>query len=300
MLFPTLHKYYKQQLSQFWVVEEIDCSRDQMDYETCPEAIKSLVTKVLSFFAVADAIVMENISNFMEVVQAPEAKLYYAAQMCSEAVHQEMYELLILAIVKEKQEQETLLTNVPKYKSVQAKKAFAENWMNSKRKFCEKLVAFAFVEGLLFSASFASIYWLKEKNLFPGLTQSNELIARDENLHCEFACELHGLLDEQCSEVTIHKIVQDAVNCEHVFVEESINNLDGLDVKDMKTYVEFLADTLLVKLGVSKVYNTEIPYAMRSYITLLGVDNKSNFFEHQVTEYQVHVKETFNCDLETF
>jgi len=293
-----LYKFYKQQIAQFWTVEEIDFSVDVKQYEFASPEIKVLVQHILSFFAVADAIVMENISeNLLDTVQAPEAKAFYAAQMFSESVHNETYNRTILALVTDQQEQAALLSDVPKFKSVQAKKTFAETWMASSRPFCEKLVAFAFVEGLLFSASFASIYWLKTLNLFPGLTQSNELIARDENLHCQFACKLHGLLNEKCSEETIHKIVKDAVACEHVFVNESVNGLDGLKAKDMMTYVEFLADTLLLQLGVSKLFKVSLPSSMR-FMDLIAVDNKTNFFENRVSEYQVHQKvssEEWSC-----
>ena len=302
-LYPSLLAKYKQQIAQFWTIEEIDFSTDVKQYEFASPEIKVLVQHILSFFAVADAIVMENISeNFLDEVQAPEAKSFYAAQMFSESVHAETYNRTILALISDPKEQAALLSNVPKFKSVKAKKAFAERWMSSDRPFCEKLVAFAFVEGLLFSASFASIYWLKTQNLFPGLTQSNELIARDENLHCEFACDLHSLLNEKCSEETIHRIVQEAVACEKVFVNESIQGLDGLEAKDMNTYVEFLADTLLVQLGVSKVFNVTLPPSMR-YMDLIGVDGKTNFFESRVTQYQVHKSvdaDKWACDMDEF
>jgi ribonucleoside-diphosphate reductase beta chain len=285
--YPQLYQCYKRQIAQFWTVEEIDFSGDVKQYEFASPQIKRLVQHVLAFFAVADAIVMQNISdNFLDAVEAPEAKAFYAAQMFSESVHAETYNKTILALVPNRKEQESLLTAVPKFKSVKAKKAFAERWMGSDRPFCENLIAFAFVEGLLFSASFASIYWLKTLNLFSGLTHSNELIARDENLHCEFACKLHGMLESKCSQDTIHKIVKDAVDCEHVFCDESIQELEGLDAEDMKCYVEFLADTLLVQLGVSKLYKTAVPSTLR-FMDMIAVDNKTNFFEGRPSEYQI-------------
>lgn len=303
--FPELYKLYKQQIAQFWTVEEIDFSTDVKQYDRALPAIKTMVQHILSFFAVADAIVMENIStNFLDKVQAPEAKSMYAAQMFSESVHAETYNKTILALIPDPKAQSELLSNVPKFKSVQAKKAFAEKWMNGDNSFGEKLVAFAFVEGLLFSASFASIYWLKTQNLFPGLTQSNELIARDEGLHCEFACKLHSKLIplNQCSEETIHEIVLDAVRCERVFVNESIQGLDGLSATDMCSYVEYLADTLLTQLGVTKLFKTAMPASMR-FMDIIGVDQKTNFFESRVSEYQVHQSvnaDEWTCDDDDF
>ena len=242
--FPDLFAMYKKQISMFWTVEEVDLSKDAKQYEHAPENVKTLVNHILSFFSIADAIVMENISeNFLDCVQAPEAKSFYAAQIFSESVHAEMYNRTILALIQEPEKQKRLLQNVPHFKSVKKKKQFAEKWMNSERPFEEKLIAFAMVEGLLFSASFASIYWLKTLNLFPGLVQSNELISRDENLHCDFAIKLHSLLAKKCHPKTIQRIVCDAVDCELVFVKESIGDgLDGLKADDMCVYVKFLAD----------------------------------------------------------
>ena len=182
--YPELFKAYKKQISMFWTFEEIDLSQDAAHFRGAPKNIQRLVKHILSFFSIADAIVMQNISeNFLDVVKAPEAEMFYSAQMFSESVHAETYNRTILALINDSAEQQQLLQNVPKYKSVQAKKHFADKWMNNNRPFQEKLVAFAMVEGLLFSASFTSIYWLKTLNMFPGLVQSNELISRDVNVN---------------------------------------------------------------------------------------------------------------------
>jgi len=302
--YPELFSMYKKQISMFWTFEELDLSADATHFKNAPENIRVLIKHILSFFSIADAIVMQNISeNFLDAVQAPEAKCFYSAQMFSESVHAETYNRTIVALVDDRDEQTELMQNVPKYKSVKAKKAFAEKWMNSDRPFNEKLVAFAMVEGLLFSASFASIYWLKTLNLFPGLVQSNELISRDENLHCEFAITLHGQLNEKCSTAVIHQIVQDAVAAEHVFVDESIaDGLDGLTRIDMKTYVEFLADKLLVKLSTAPLFKKPFPQNL-GFMNLIGVDNKTNFFEGRVTEYQVHKPVSaakWDCSMDDF
>ena len=302
--YPQLFSMYKKQIAMFWTFEEIDFSADAKHFKTVPENIQVLLKHILSFFSIADAIVMQNISeNFLDCVQAPEAKSFYSAQMFSESVHAETYNRTIVALISDRAEQTELMKNVPKYKSVRAKKNFAEKWMNSDRPFNEKLVAFAMVEGLLFSASFASIYWLKTLNLFPGLVQSNELISRDENLHCDFAIELHSLLNDKCSHKIIHRIVRDAVKAETIFVDESIGDgLDGLSSKDMKAYVEVLADKLLVKLGVEPIYKTPFPDSL-GFMNLIGVDNKSNFFEGRVSEYQVHkpVSATeWTCEMSDF
>ena len=289
MKYPTLYLLYKKQISMLWTFEEIDNSADALHYKNASVPIQRLINCILSFFSIADAVVMKNISvNFLDYVKAPEAVMFYSAQNFVEGIHADTYNNTIAALIRDPEEQKQLLQNVPKYKSVQEKQAFAERWMNCDRPFNEKLVAFAMVEGLLFSASFTSIYWLKTLNIFPGLVQSNELISRDENLHCEFAIELHSLLNEKCSEETIHRIVRDAVQTEKVFVHESITDgLDGLCVKDMNNYVEFLADKLLLEFKCSPLFNADFPEAL-GFMNLISVDNKSNFFEGRVTEYRVH------------
>ena len=304
MKYPSLYELYKKQISMLWTLEEIDNSADAKHYNHASGQVKLLVNCILSFFSIADAVVMKNISaNFLEYVKAPEAILFYSAQNFVEGIHADTYNNTIASLIRDPKKQKELLNNVPKYKSVQAKKNFAEKWMNSERPFKEKLVAFAMVEGLLFSASFTSIYWLKTLNIFPGLVQSNELISRDENLHCEFAIELHSLLNDKCTESTIHQIVRDAVETETIFVEESITQgLDGLNAKDMKQYVEFLADKLLMDFKVSPLFNASFPESL-GFMNLISVDNKSNFFEGRVTEYRVHRPvnaNEWNCEVDDF
>jgi len=302
--YPNLYLFYKKQISMFWTLEEIDLSQDAKHFRSASPKQQKLIKHILSFFSIADAIVMQNITgNFMDVVQAPEALMFYSAQNFVEGVHADTYNNTIVALIKDPKEREELLHSVPKYKSVQAKKHFAEKWMNSDRPFCEKLVAFAMVEGLLFSASFTSIYWLKTLNLFPGLVQSNELISRDENLHCEFAIHLHSLLNEKCDEETIRRIVRNAVETEKIFVDESITDgLDGLTKKDMNAYVEFLADKLLIQFGLSPMFHTKFPPALE-FMNMIGVDNKTNFFEQRVSEYQVHKpvnSDQWTCEMDDF
>ena len=298
--FPELYRLYKKHISMFWTLDEIDLSKDALHYKQASIEEQNLINHILSFFSIADSIVMQNISeNFIDAVKAPEAILFYSMQNMMEGVHADVYNNTIASLITDPKKQQELLSNVPKYKSVQAKKAFAEKWMNSTQPFHEKLVAFAMVEGLLFSASFASIYWFKEQNVFPGLTQSNELISRDENLHCKFAIYLHSLLNKKCSTEIINEIVRDAVEAEKVFVEESISEkLDGLDNNDMKQYVEFLADKLLKDLRVSPIYNVKFPEGLK-FMNLISVDNKSNFFENRVSEYrQVETVNPADMDFE--
>tara|TARA_B110000211_G_scaffold229801_1_gene288176 strand:- start:579 stop:1685 length:1107 start_codon:yes stop_codon:yes gene_type:complete len=302
--YKKLYAFYKTHISMIWTLDEIDLSQDAAHFKMATPKQQKLIKHILSFFSIADAIVMQNISeNFIDAVKAPEAILFYSVQNFMEGVHADTYNNTIAALIRDPKEQQELLQNVPKYKSVQAKKTFAGRWMNSDRPFKEKLVAFAMVEGLLFSASFASIYWLKTLNLFPGLVQSNELISRDENLHCEFAIYLHSLLNNKCSEKTIHQIVWDAVETEKVFVEESISDgLDGLTRKGMAQYVEFLADRLLRQFGATPLFNVKFPEELK-FMDLISVDNKGNFFEGRVSEYRTFAPvdaKNWTCELDDF
>ena len=299
-----LYDFYKKHISMIWTLDEIDLSQDAAHFKLATPKQQKLIKHILSFFSIADAIVMQNISeNFIDAVKAPEAILFYSIQNFMEGVHADTYANTVAALIRDPKEQRELLQNVPKYKSVKAKKSFAERWMNSDRPFNEKLVAFAMVEGLLFSASFASIYWLKTLNKFPGLVQSNELISRDENLHCKFAIHLHSLLNEKCSETIIHQIVRDAVETEKVFVDESISDgLDGLTRRDMKQYVEFLADKLLKDFAVRPLFNVKFPENL-GFMNLISVDNKNNFFEGRTTEYLTHKPvsaDEWTCEMDDF
>lgn len=288
MKYNDMYLQYKKQISLFWTKEECDFSQDANDWQKVSSNVQNLLKHILSFFAIADGIVMKNIGeNFLDAVQCPEAQMFYAAQMMCESVHADTYAETIKAFIPGEEEQNKLFQTVPFFPDVRAKKDFVEQWMHNDRPFYEKLVAFSCVEGLLFSASFASIYWVKESGLFPGLTQSNELISRDENLHCDFAILLHSHLNQKCPPETILQIVQHSIRVEDVFIENSIVNISDLQASDMKLYIRYLADTILERYGLPKHYNVLVPHSL-SFMAKISVGGKTNFFEKRVSEYQRH------------
>ena len=288
--FPDLWKYYKQQLSTFWTSNEIDLSQDPKDYERASPEIKQLLEVVLSFFAFADKLVMKNVSeNFLSDARCPEAVSFYNAQNLIETIHAEVYSDCIVTIITDKKRQREIQDSVQTYDSVKIKKSFCEEWLQSERPFAERLVAFASVEGLLFSASFASIYYLKELNIFSGTTVANELISRDENLHRDFAVALFHHLPEpdKCSIETIKDIVISAVDTEMLFVSECIpeSGLKNFYRKDLQDYVRFLADILLTDLGCPKHFNVSLPKNL-AFMNKMSIETKGNFFETRITSYQ--------------
>lgn len=290
---PTLDKFCARHRSTYWTPEEIDWVGDRKDWKGLPQKQRECLKLVLSFFAIADGIVMENITlNFAEEFKAPEARGFYAIQNCMEAIHVITYNLAIVTLMPDPAEHLPLLSNVPRYESVQAKKAFAEAWFDKGISLPNRLVAFACVEGILFSASFCLIYWYKTHNLLSGLTVSNELISRDEALHTDFAVELHRLMEVKARPEDIRVIVKQAVAAECLFVREAVQpgTFEGdspLTAEDMVGYVQFIADGLLRKLGVAPVYGNKLPEACR-YMDMIGVDQKTNFFESRVTSYHKH------------
>jgi ribonucleoside-diphosphate reductase beta chain len=240
---------------------------------------------VLAFFAASDGIVNENLAErFLSEVQVPEARCFYGFQVAIENIHSETYSLLIDTYIKDQEEKNTLFNALETVPCVQKKGQWALNWINDKSSFAERLVAFAAVEGIFFSGSFCSIFWLKKRGLMPGLTFSNELISRDEGLHCDFACLLYSMLQEKLSESTIRSIITDAVAIEKEFIMDALPvSLIGMNAKLMSQYIEFVADRLLVALGYSKIYGTVNPFPWMDMISLQG---KTNFFEKRVAEYQ--------------
>ena len=286
---PTLYGLWKKHVSTIWTTEEIDFTSDLGDWLTATDAEKDVLRRILSFFAIADSIVMANVSaNFADEVKAPEARMFYAIQNFMEAVHVETYNRTIDTYF-ERDEALALLQNVPRYPSVVTKKNFCETWMHRDRSFAERLVAFACVEGILFSTSFALIFWFKKHNKFTGLTVSNEFISRDEALHTEFAVTLHNLLQTPCPSNVIHAIVADAVAAEQAFVVEALAQPlgDDLTANDMRRYVQFVADDLLSMYGLTPETPTPLPENLR-YMDMIGVDQKTNFFESRVTSYHRH------------
>jgi ribonucleoside-diphosphate reductase beta chain len=290
VLFPIEHhdiwKLYKQQESCFWTAEEIDLAQDITDWETkLNDDEKHFVKHVLSFFAASDGIVNENLGvNFLNEVQYTEAKMFYGFQIMMENIHSETYSLLIDTYIKDKEEQNKLFNAIETFPAIKKKAEWAIKWINSDS-FIERLIAFAAVEGIFFSGSFCSIFWLKKRGLMPGLTFSNELISRDEGMHCDFACHLYNYhIENKISESKIKEIICGALEIEKEFILEALPvRLIGMNSDLMLKYLEFVTDRLLDSLNCSKVYNSENPFDFMQNIALQG---KTNFFEKRVAEYQ--------------
>ncbi len=290
VLFPIQHddiwQFYKKSEASFWTAEEIDLGPDLHDWEhKLTDDERYFIKHVLAFFAASDGIVNENLAeNFVAEVQYTEAKFFYGFQIAMENIHSETYSLLIDTYIKDKAEKNTLFNAIETMDCVKKKAEWALNWIDN-GSFAERLIAFAAVEGIFFSGSFCSIFWLKKRGLMPGLSFSNELISRDEGMHCDFACLLYNdhVVNKLAPE-TIEKIITDAVEIEKEFVTESLPvSLIGMNAKLMTQYIEFVADRLLAELGNKKVYNSENPF---DFMELISLQGKTNFFEKRVGEYQ--------------
>lgn len=283
--YPEVWKMYKQAEASFWTAEEIDLSPDLADWEKLNDQEKHFIKHILAFFAASDGIVNENLAErFLSEVQIPEARCFYGFQIAIENIHSETYSLLIDTYIKDSAEKDHLFHAIDTVPCVTKKAEWALKWINDKSSFAERLIAFAAVEGIFFSGSFCSIFWLKKRGLMPGLTFSNELISRDEGLHCDFACLLYGMLQNKLSEATVRQIICDAVTIEKEFIIDALPvSLIGMNSKLMSEYIEFVADRLLVALGYSRVYGTPNPFPWMELISLQG---KTNFFEKRVAEYQ--------------
>jgi ribonucleoside-diphosphate reductase beta chain len=289
VLFPIRHhdiwKFYKQAEASFWTAEEIDLSQDLKDWANLNDGERFFITHVLAFFAASDGIVNENLAeHFVGEVQYTEAKFFYGFQIAIENIHSETYSLLIDTYVKNPQEKDKLLHAIETMDCVKKKADWALRWIDHGN-FQERLIAFAAVEGIFFSGSFCSIFWLKKRGLMPGLTFSNELISRDEGLHCDFACHLYKHhVTNKLPEETVIGIIKDAVEIEKEFVTDSLPvNLIGMNAPMMRQYIEFVADRLLDELIGKKVYGATNPFDFMEMISLRG---KTNFFEKRVAEYQ--------------
>ena len=279
-----LFKMYKQAVASFWTPEEIPFAKDLEHWETLTADEQHFIKQVLAFFAGSDGIVQENLaSRFQREVTSPVVKLFYSFQNAMEGIHSETYSLLIDTYVKDKQEQHTLFNAIDTIPCIGRKAAWAVKWIESEDDFAKRLVAFAAVEGIFFSGAFCSIYWLKKRGLMPGLTFSNELISRDEGLHTLFAVALYGTLGKPLSQTTIQDIIKEAVAIEQDFITEALPcSLIGMNAKMMRTYIEFVADRLLVQLGCEKVYRVANPF---DFMELISLEGKTNFFEKKVSEY---------------
>ncbi|HEY4651073.1 MAG TPA: ribonucleoside-diphosphate reductase small subunit [Pontibacter sp.] len=288
VLFPIQHdevwQMYKKAEASFWTAEEIDLGQDLKDWENLNDGERHFISHVLAFFAASDGIVNENLAiNFMNEVQIPEARCFYGFQIMMENIHAETYSLLIDTYIKKQSEKDFLFNALENVPAVKKKGEWALRWIESEN-FTERLIAFAAVEGIFFSGSFCSIFWLKKRGLMPGLTFSNELISRDEGLHCDFACLLYTMLVNKLPQERVHEIIRDAVTIEQEFVTDALPvDLIGMNAKLMSQYIEFVADRLLVSLGYSKIWNSANPFDFMEMISLQG---KTNFFEKRVGEYQ--------------
>jgi ribonucleoside-diphosphate reductase beta chain len=289
VLFPIQHDdiwaWYKKSEACIWTAEEIDLSQDLVDWDRLNDDERHFIKHVLAFFAASDGIVNENLAeNFVSEVQYTEAKFFYGFQIMMENIHSETYSLLIDTYIKDQKEKDYLFNAIETMDCVKKKADWALRWIDN-GSFAERIVAFAAVEGIFFSGSFCSIFWLKKRGLMPGLTFSNELISRDEGMHCDFACDLYNNhIVNKLPKETLKEIIIDAVTIEKEFVSDAIPvKLIGMNADMMCQYIEFVADRLLVSLGNAKVYNVENPFPWMEMISLQG---KTNFFEKRVGDYQ--------------
>jgi ribonucleotide reductase beta subunit family protein with ferritin-like domain len=287
-LFPI--KYYdiwelhKKQESLFWRAEEIDFSKDLNDWKDLDENTKFFIKNILAFFAGSDSFVNLNIMhNFTKDISILEVQNFYQFQAMMENIHSLVYSLQIETLIKDEDEKNKLFNALVTIPCITQKMKWCFKWLSNGDRFAKRLIAFAIVEGIFFSGSFCAIYWIKEKNILPGLTMSNEFISRDEGLHCEFACLLYSKLINKLDEEEIHNIIKEAVEIEKEFIIESLPcKLIGMNSDLMKQYIEFVADRLSNMLGYNKIYSSKNPF---QFMEKISIDQKTNFFEHRVTEY---------------
>lgn len=289
--FDDIWKMYKKQMDCFWRAEEIDLSKDLTHWDTLNADEKYFISMVLAFFAASDGIVLENLaSRFMSDVQLAEARAFYGFQIMMESIHSEVYSLLIETYIKDKDEKMKLFNAITNYPCIKKKADWAQKWIHDNRSsFATRLVAFACVEGIFFSGAFCSIYWLKKRGLMPGLTFSNELISRDEALHCEFAILLYSKLQKKIDKARIHEIIKEAVDIETEFICEALPcKLIGMNADLMTQYIKFVADRLVVQLGYKKIYNVSNPF---QWMVLISLESKTSFFEKRSDAYALANKE---------
>lgn len=301
VLFPIQYQsvwdLYKKHQKSFWTAEEVDLSHDMDDWANLSDDEKHFIKRVLAFFAASDGIVMENLAaRFLTEVQMPEARAFYSNQLFIENIHSEMYSLLLDTYIKDPREKTKHFHAVDSFPCIKAKADWATKWIQSGESFGERLVAFAAVEGIFFSGSFCAIFWLKKRGLMPGLTFSNELISRDEGLHCDFACHLFGLLVNRPSPKTVRTIITEAVKIEKEFVCSALPvTLIGMSAQSMSQYIGFVADRLLMALEHPKVYNVQNPF---DWMDLISLKAKTNFFEKRNSSYALASEREFSLDEE--
>lgn len=279
------YQMYKDQIAAFWTVDEVDLASDELDWKTLSDNERKFVLHVISFFNASDGIVNENLAaRFSVEVQIPEARAFYGFQIGMETIHTDMYGLLLQTYERDDARREELAYAIMKDGSIKKKADWALKWISDEHaSFAQRLIAFACVEGIFFSASFCAIYYFKKRGKLPGLTFSNELIARDESMHRDFAVHLYSLLERRLDEATVHALVQDAVDAENAYVEEGLQaDLIGMKASRMKQYVEFVADHLIASLGYEKLFHAENPF---EWMDIISMEGKTNFFEKRVGEY---------------
>lgn len=289
-----LYKMYKQQVSCFWTPEEIDFSKDKIDWEKLNENEKYFIKQVLAFFAGSDGIVQENLaSRFQSESESAVVRLFYGFQNAMEGIHSETYSLLIDQYVTDQAEKTKLFEAIDHFPAIGQKAKWALNWISSDKPFSTRLVAFACVEGIFFSGSFCAIYWLKKRGLMPGLTYSNELISRDEGMHTDFAVALYHKM-QKCSSIV--EIIREAVEIETVFICSALPcSLIGMNAASMAQYIQFVADRLALQFGIPKIYNVTNPF---DFMDLISLEGKTNFFEKKVSEYSRPTDRTIRFDEE--
>lgn len=289
---------YKKQVDCFWRPEEIDLTKDLTHWDSLNDDERFFVSMILAFFAASDGIVLENLaSRFMNEIQVSEARAFYGFQIAMENIHSHTYSLLIETYIKDKEEKSRLFNAIQNFPCIKKKSDWAQKWIHDNRSsFAARLVAFACVEGIFFSGAFCSIFWLKKRGLMPGLTFSNELISRDEALHCEFAILLYRKLQKKMDKGRIHEIIKEAVEIETEFICQALPcRLIGMNADLMTQYIQFCADRLCLQLGYKKIYNVRNPF---DFMELISLESKTNFFEKRLSDYALANKnnseEAFN------
>tara|TARA_B100001758_G_C18351936_1_gene580374 strand:+ start:220 stop:1185 length:966 start_codon:yes stop_codon:yes gene_type:complete len=283
--YPDIWRFYQDSVKVFWTPEEIKLSGDLKDWETLNENEVFFISNILAFFAASDGLVNENIGErFLQEVELTEAKAFYTQQLSMETIHSVTYSLLIDTYIKDPKEKYKLFNGIETIPCIEKKSQWVKKWISSNDSFATRLVAFACVEGIFFSGSFCAIFWLKKRGLMPGLCFSNELISRDEGMHCDFACLLYSqYIKNKVNSDTIYELIGDAVKIEKEFITESLPcRLIGMNAELMSQYIEFVADRLCLQLGYNKIYNSENPF---DWMVQQGAELKANFFENRVGNY---------------
>jgi ribonucleotide reductase beta subunit family protein with ferritin-like domain len=288
--YDDIWQMYKKQVDCFWRAEEIDLTKDLNHWDSLTAEEKYFLSMILAFFAASDGIVLENLGlRFMNDVQISEARAFYGFQIAMENIHSQTYSLLIETYIKDVEEKDKLFRALENFDCIKKKGDWAQKWIKDNRSgFATRLIAFACVEGIFFSGAFCSIYWMKKRGLMPGLTFSNELISRDEALHCEFAVLLYSKLNNKVKKSRVHEIIKEAVEIESEFICEALPcRLIGMNSQLMTQYIQYCADRLCVQLGYDKIYNVGNPF---DFMELISLEGKVNFFERYNDSYALATK----------